>query len=330
MPLRPHNSDIKNIIAFRACTRLRRRGVENTSLWLTLLNWDMMESVPAPVDYDVLFEIFDENFPDGIVNDDDNATESMSDIDSNDETSSESSGNSGHSTGSSCSPPFSNFTFNSTTGSKRSKLEEHNQSQAFDIKLASDAECAPSKKRSKAEEKLIRNRESANKSRLKRKHERVQLENTVKELKERVRVLEMENNALLTDNTTLSQQNCFLQDLLKKQKNEASAEISRTSSTHMSAIGGISVLCVVFSVSFFSELIPASWSGFSDSKGDSYWNDNGSGRVLQGIDDEVGYGKNQSNIMFHYALLFGAMFTYYCCHQYNGIMMKERKDILPA
>lgn len=285
-----------------------------------------MQSMNNTEDLDVLFELFKDDFSN------DDVHESLSE---SDETSSESSGSTGHSTGSSGSPPLSHistyFPAPSTVVFAPNPLGSTGNH---------DTDCGdPSSKRSKTEEKLLRNRQSANKSRLKRKHEKMQLEDTVAELRERVRVLEMENNALLTDNTTLSQHNFFLQSMLKKQQEESSGVQALTSSHNgMSAIGGISMLCIVFSVSFFNDWLPSSLQGLTDGNKDgSGWSvEQSSGRVLLGMGDELNsdyislVDSSHTRAMFHYALLLGSMFIYYVYHQYSDTLQKKSTRILPS
>jgi hypothetical protein len=300
----------------------------------------MEESVVTAPDLDVLFELFNDDISGDVEKE---MMESLSETDNIDDTSSESSGStghSGHSTGSSSSPPFSQISTYCPAPS--SVVFAPNPLSSFSTN--NDADCAaPSKKRSKTEEKLIRNRESANKSRLKRKHEKAQLEETVAELRERVRVLEMENNALLTDNTTLSQHNFFLQGMLKKQQEGSkpqegsSCEQSlSTSNSHISAIGGISMLCVVFSVSCLNNYLPSSWQGITSGDNSEYWDNESSslsGRVLLAVDDDVSniaLETGHTRHMFQYALLLGAMFLYYLYHQYNDAFQKKSSRVLPS
>jgi hypothetical protein len=286
--------------------------------------------------FDVLFELFDN---DEITNDIMCNEILIDDIDNGDETSSESSGSSGHSSSTSTSPPFQQLT---TYYPTPPKVEFGvNQLSRIDDNDVNET----SNKRSKTEEKLIRNRLSANKSRLKRKNERLELEETVANLRERVRVLEMENNALLTDNTTLTQHNFFLQELLKKHQLDSDANReaqappkSVTSRNHMSAISGISVLCVVFSVSFFSDWLPASLMG---SDGEDSWNvASSSGRVLLSVDDDdysttgsfvsLASAPSQSSITMQYILILTSMFLYYFYIQYESAMQKKSSNILPS
>jgi len=76
-------------------------------------------------------------------------------------------------------------------------------------------------KRSKHEEKLIRNRESANKSRLKKKQEKMNLEATISSLREQLQQVERENAALRAEKASLTDHNTFLRGLLTNMKNES-------------------------------------------------------------------------------------------------------------
>jgi hypothetical protein len=281
--------------------------------------------------FDVLFDLFGE---DDLCQDDIGVT--VEEIDNGDETSSESSGSSGGSGSSSAStsPPFEQLStyYPSPIPPKVSFASNPHSSFKSEVTETSN-------KRTKTEEKLMRNRLSANKSRLKRKNERLELEETVATLRERVRVLEMENAVLLTDNTTLTQNNYFLQELLKKHQSdevnrEAHAPSKHISSRNqMSAISGISVLCVVFSVSFFSDWLPNSLMGTDD---ENSWNvASSSGRVLLSLDDDEGYVSlattpKQSSITFQYLLILTGMFLYYFYIQYEASIKKKSANILPS
>jgi hypothetical protein len=91
-------------------------------------------------------------------------------------------------------------------------------------------------KRDVDEDRLIKNRESANRSRMKRKNEKLEMEETIGELKSRIRTLELENTALVTDNASLHNQNLYLRSLL--------------------SVSGITVLCLVCMCTVFNEWLP--------------------------------------------------------------------------
>lgn len=252
--------------------------------------YQMMEAttINAP-DLDVLFDLFNEDFcEDPFDHSLSGEIESDNADDNTDETSSESSGSSGRSSNSShiSSSPFQHISTYYPSFSTCNTSENSGDNSS-------------SNKRTKVEDKLKRNRESANKSRLKRKNEKFELEDTVAALRERVRTLEMENNALLTDNTTLSQHNFFLQSMLKNQKESSGAVQEKTpsSQSHMSALSGISMLCVVFSISFFNEWLPSSMQSSAGS-GEDPWNpaESSTGRVLLSVaqDDILGSARHFS------------------------------------
>ena len=289
---------------------------------------------------EVLFDLFNDDICQDILENENGEYHNMGDNDNGDETSSESSGSSGlsSSNSTSTSPPFQQISTYYPSSAPPTVTFSPNPLSSFTSEVTQT-----SNKRTKTEDKLIRNRMSANKSRLKRKHEKIELEETVATLRERVRTLEMENNALLTDNTTLSQHNYFLQELLKKQQfdseanREAQAPAKQPSHSHVSAISGISVLCVVFSVSFFSEWLPSSLLGASDT--DNSWSvASSSGRVLLSVDDDefsggtelISLNTNQKGITFQYLLILTSLLFYYFYVQYENTMQKKLSNILPS
>ena len=301
----------------------------------------MMDPITNTSELDVLFDLFNEDFSDDM---DDSHDSLNGESDNTDDTSSESSGSSGHSssTCTSHSPPFQQICTH-YAAPPPAVVFASNPLSSFTSETTHS-----SNKRTRTEDKLLRNRESANKSRLKRKNEKSQLEATVTSLTEQVRTLEMQNTALLTDNTTLSQHNFFLQGLLKKQQleHEAAApfpshkttEARVSSQSQMSALSGISVLCVVFSVSFFNEWLPSSLSSAEDSS----WGMTGSsaGRVLPSVDDDD-YSYSSSSVLshpsshprvvaLHYLLILSSMFLYYFYIQYDQAVQKKSTRLLPS
>lgn len=303
----------------------------------------MIQPVTEPSsDLDLLFNLFEEDFS-GHANEcsGSSSASSLSDETENaDETSSESSGSSGHS-----SPSSQVSTY---YPSPPSVVFAPNPLSCFSTTAMDSKHTTSSNKRTKTEDKLIRNRASANKSRLKRKNEKSQLEETVATLREKVRTLEMENNALLTDNTTLSQHNFFLQGLLQKQQAEkpiatavpeTKAVSSSPSQSHMSALSGLSMLCVVFSVSFFNDWLPVSLQvGGSDSANGAQerWSTvaqtGSSGRVLLSVDDDDFSGRNivSDGTSLHYVLIVSSMLLYYFYVQYNNAVHKKTSRVLPS
>jgi hypothetical protein len=302
---------------------------------------------------DMLFDLFNEDFCEEMER---GVSDSVYD-DNGDDTSSESSGSSGRSSLTSTSASV--YSLSTTTPHSTKHISTYYPSpptvmfapnplssfvSAEDGGGADDS-CNSSKKRTKTEEKLMRNRESANKSRLKRKHEKLQLEETVAELREKVRTLEMENNALLTDNTTLSQHNFFLQSMLKKQQDGGGDSSclkseSAASQSQMSALSGISMLCVVFSISFFNDWLPSSLQGPADNADDD-WRlaESSTGRVLLSADDDdysggayvsLLDGPQQPLVAVHYVIIVSAMFAYYCYIQRSKAAEKKSNRLLPS
>jgi len=288
-------------------------------------------------DLDELFEIFiEENFSDDLF---DNNNEMENDI--TDDDVSESSGSSSSASSSSNQPslfrPYNaqntaiqqinpSFVFGSGTATAPDLSYKRN--------LEGEVSESSSIKRSKTEDKLIRNRQSANKSRLKRKNEKLHLEETVTVLREKIRVLEIENNALLTDNNTLSQNNFFLQSLLKRQQQEGST-LPAPSCGHtggrVSTLSGLSVLCVVFSVSFFSDWLPSSFVVREAER-------TSSGRVLLSVGDLdldpesslSTYHTSPTHLTLQHTLLLCSLVACFLYAQYgHSTRMKTEHQVLP-
>lgn len=115
-------------------------------------------------------------------------------------------------------------------------------------------------KRSKHEEKLIRNRESANKSRLKKKQEKMNLEATISSLREQLQQVERENAALRAEKASLTDHNTFLRGLLTNMKKDSWGN----------AMSGMSVLGIACGYFFLdSSVFPSFFSqpGESDFSG---------------------------------------------------------------
>lgn len=301
----------------------------------------MMEPVTSAPDLDVLFDLFSEDFADDMDTREitqSPSVESDNADDNTDDTSSESSGSSGHSSLSQ-SPPFQQIS--TYFPSPPSVAFAPNPLSSFTTETTGN-----SNKRSKTEDKLLRNRQSANKSRLKRKNEKAELEETVASLREQVRNLEMQNTALLTDNTTLTQHNFFLQGLLKKQQLENEAKSSSpvktapSSQNHMSALSGISMLCVVFSVSFFNEWLPSSLQSGGAGDEDNWATGSSSGRVLLSVDDDAPshssllfagpHHPSNPHVALHYLLILCSMCLYYFYIQYDNAVQKKSTRLLPS
>lgn len=139
-------------------------------------------------------------------------------------------------------------------------------------------------KRETGDDRLMKNREAANRSRIKRKNEKLEMEDTIAELKERVKTLELENTALLADNTSLHNQNLYLKSLL------SNCEVTKKPMNHFNgAVSGVTVLCLVCMCTIFNDWLPPilsinspTSSSSSSSASSSY---RPSGRVLLSMHD---------------------------------------------
>lgn len=109
-------------------------------------------------------------------------------------------------------------------------------------------------KRMKRDDRLIKNRESANKSRMKRKNEKLEMEETIALLRARIKDLELENTALVTDNTSLTSQNLFLRSLLTDRERDLAR---KQDDSFRGSVSGVAILCVVCACSFANEWIPS-------------------------------------------------------------------------
>lgn len=114
--------------------------------------------------------------------------------------------------------------------------------------MALQEEGGNSCKRFKSETRLMKNRESANKSRIKKKIEKSTMEQTVLEYKQVIQQLEQENSALMADNSSLMSQNAHLRSLL----NEKEKNITNNDKNH-TPVTGVAAFCIVFFFSFFQE-----------------------------------------------------------------------------
>lgn len=133
-------------------------------------------------------------------------------------------------------------------------------------------------KRCKREVKLLKNRESANKSRAKKRKERQLLECSMIGVKARVKDLEQENAALLADNSFLHSENAKLRKELMELKEGASKYNQNESDSH--SVTGVSVLCLVFTCSFFGNFPPVN-------NGITIESAKVPGRVLMSLEDDT-------------------------------------------
>jgi hypothetical protein len=130
-------------------------------------------------------------------------------------------------------------------------------------------------KKQKMEFRLMKNRESANKSRVKRKIEKTSMEQAFAELNIRLQELEQENSALLADNISLSNQNNELKKLLSERESGVNIH---------GKFSSVSALCVVFACSLvLNSLLPSTMTASASSVAHS----TSSGRVLLSFDDNT-------------------------------------------
>jgi len=167
-------------------------------------------------------------------------------------------------------------------------------------------------KRMKIESRLIKNRESANKSRIKRKMEKINMEQSLSELQKRVIQLEQENSALMADNAALSCENSKLKQQLREKDNNGS-------------MLGMSVFCVVCAFSFV----------FGTSTNDVFPTEsrkNTSGRVLLSFDEDVHRFRSpfgaESNL--GYSLMISLAILAVGFVVYFAVSRKSRQAILPS
>jgi len=112
-------------------------------------------------------------------------------------------------------------------------------------------------KRFKQEDRLIKNREAANKSRMKRKTQMSEMEIKVKVLSQENISLQTDNAALRAENSVLFEQNNFLKSLLsEKLGGSSNIPVDQVlSSFRPSNLSGVAMLCLVCTVSFWGDSI---------------------------------------------------------------------------
>ena len=142
-------------------------------------------------------------------------------------------------------------------------------------------------KRAKREERLAKNRESANKSRLKRKIEMEHMESLLQTLRNENSSLKQDNAALRAENSILSDQVQFLRGLWSERVNSLTCSKSDSQNMH-----GVAVLGIVCTFSIFgSTFLPSSLSGYIVGAGSGNGPGGGaistrSGRVLMSFDSD--------------------------------------------
>jgi hypothetical protein len=132
------------------------------------------------------------------------------------------------------------------------------------------------------EDRLIKNRESANRSRLKRKNEKTEMEEAISEYKNRIRTLELENTALMTDNASLHNQNMYLRTLLSERETDSK---KKTTPALNGAVSGITVLCLVCMCTVFNDWLPPALRIAQSLGSSSASSHRPSGRVLLSMQD---------------------------------------------
>ena len=182
-------------------------------------------------------------------------------------------------------------------------------------------------KRAKKDDRLIKNRESANKSRLKRKNEKLEMEETIAELTARIKVLELENTALVTDNTSLNSQNLFLRSLLTDREKELAR---KQDDSFRGSMSGVAILCVVCACSFVSDWMPSIFKIQSTMRQHRQ-----SGRVLLSLaeptaDLTASYAQavdRNPQSMFHLCLILFSAACYLLYMRYQT--SRAKKNVLP-
>jgi hypothetical protein len=136
------------------------------------------------------------------------------------------------------------------------------------------------------EDRLIKNRESANRSRLKRKNEKAEMEDAITEYKNRIRTLELENTALMTDNASLHNQNMYLRTLLTEREMDLKKKTAAATTAPglNGAVSGITVLCLVCMCTVFNDWLPPALR-IAQSIGSTSSSHRPSGRVLLSMQD---------------------------------------------
>lgn len=168
-------------------------------------------------------------------------------------------------------------------------------------------------KRQRKELRLMKNREAANRSRLKKKTAMEALEQQVEQLNQQVSALQQELAASRAECAALREQNDFLKSLVRTPGSDAGSESSswqssssspraRTSASTGSGLSsGVMVLAIVCAFTFVSDWfafsVPGSGSASNSSSG--YTAGGASirgGRVLLSVDEDVAYGGDHGGV----------------------------------
>lgn len=178
-------------------------------------------------------------------------------------------------------------------------------------------------KRQKIETRLLKNRESANKSRAKKKLERINMEKNLVEITKRVGVLEEQNEALRAENMSLSSAN----EMLKSALAEKDRILSKLKPHLPHAMTGITVLCVVCMCSLFCNAIFPTTSFMTSD--DHYGS---SGRVLLSYGEEVASSSNMGRVMSHgfLILVVYAAYSLFATFSNQSILSNNKKYVLPS
>eukprot|EP01041_Mallomonas_annulata_P009689 gene9689-20143_t len=146
-------------------------------------------------------------------------------------------------------------------------------------------------KRIKREERLVKNREAANKSRTKRKNQLTDMEEAVKQLNQKNVDLQQQCAALRAENMVLVEQNNFLKNLISDRGS------SHQLSSNRPSLSGVACLGVVFMTTFFGDKL---LSVFTPSlvQTNRYNGVRSSGRVLLSIDNPVSIHQSPSALQF--------------------------------
>ena len=173
-------------------------------------------------------------------------------------------------------------------------------------------------KRFKQEDRLIKNREAANKSRMKRKTQMSEMEIKIKVLSDENISLQTDNAALRAENSVLLEQNNFLKSLLsEKFGNSPNSPLEEVVPTFRPNISGVAVLCVVCAVSFWGDSVFPSF--FSHQENTNTAATVHHGRVLMSIRDDPAYQYVNPTISNYDAtnLTLDNYNTFQFCHSYS-------------
>jgi hypothetical protein len=166
----------------------------------------------------------------------------------------------------------------------------------FSTKPVYEESCS---KKTRREDRLVKNREAANKSRMKRKNQLTDMEITIKNLTEQNLNLQQSNAALRAENIILNDQNNFLKGLLSG-KNEESTKLTTNSisSFHPTATS-FAILGLICTFSFMGDC-----NYFSKRSNVDVTSNIHSGRVL------LSYEADQSSILYPHILTNNPVYSH--------------------